>query len=110
MTRLGVRVDDVGEVLPWPDLRDFIRHLPPDGSSALFRVLHPKSWWWTPDHDFFAALLTSLQLANWQRAGGKGDRPKPVKRPKEDPRRGPKSAKDLAERKQRLRKAATDGG
>ena len=91
-------------------MRDFIQHLPPTQESAVFREQHPKSWWWTAEIDFLSAILHTLQLANWQRAGGKGDRPKPVKRPKEDPRRGPKSAKDLAERKQRLRKAATDGG
>ena len=106
MTKLGVRVDDIGPDFTWNDLRDFVSHLPPSGESALFRVQHPKSWWWTPEIEFIAAVLTATQWGNWQRGGGKGDKPKPVKRPKEKPRArvkvDPRSAQDLAEKRRKL--------
>ncbi len=81
--------------------------MPPVQESALFREQHPRSWWWTAEVDFMAAILHTLQLANWQRAG-KGPQPKPVKRPDDKPKRKgrgfePTSAKDLAERRKRLR-------
>lgn len=90
------------------DVRDFIQHLPPDGQSAIFREQHPKSWWWTAEIDFLAAILHTVQLANWQRSG-KGQQPKPIKRPEDRPtgRRGgtfePQSAADLAERRKQMR-------
>jgi hypothetical protein len=102
MTKAGVTLADVGEVLPWPDLRDFINHLPA-GDSALYRARYPRSWWWTPDLDFMAALLNAVQWGNWQRGGGKGEKPSPVKRPKENPRSGPKSSDELADRKKTVR-------
>jgi hypothetical protein len=106
MTKLGVTVSDIGPGFPWTDFRDFVSNLPPSGESALYRAQNPKSWWWTPDMDFTAAVLVSLQWANWQRGGGRGEKPKPVKRPKEKPRVGvrsdPKSAADLAAKKQKL--------
>jgi len=91
------------------DLRDFINHLPPTQESALFRAQHPKSWWWTAETDFMAAILHTLQLANWQRAG-KGPQPKPIKRPDDRHDRGrggkyePQSAADLAERRKRMQR------
>lgn len=113
MTKAGLRLEDLGPDFGWPDLRDFIANLPPTGESALYRVQFPKSWWWTPDHDFFAALLASLQWANWQRGGGKGPKPEPVKRPKEKRKSrvkvDPQSAEDLAARRERL-KQAMEGG
>jgi len=53
-----------------------------------------------------AAILHTVQLANWQRAG-KGAQPKPIKRPDDKPKRKrqglePSSAKDLAERRKRM--------
>lgn len=96
----------------WADLRDFIKFLPPNAESAVFRSSYPKSYWWTADHDFLSAILNALQWSNWQRGGGKGDKPKPVKRPKEDPKQGPKSLDELEARKQAVkkrRKAVADG-
>jgi hypothetical protein len=61
-----------------------IENLPPTAQSAYFRARHPGSWWWTPDTDFFAAILAAIQAGNWQRGGGKGPQPEPIKRPSDD--------------------------
>jgi len=104
MTKAGLRLSDIGEVLPWTDLRDFISHLPPCEDTALYRAQYPKSWWWRPEFDFLAAMLNALQWANWQRGGGKGDKPKPIKRPKDGPqsKRQPKNAAELKARKTKV--------
>ena len=112
---MGLRLRDLGTAdLSWADLRDIIQHLPPDGSSALFRRNNPKTWWWSAEVDFAAALLHTGQLANWQRAG-KGSQPKPIKKPIERKvldagTKGfePQSAADLAERRAAL-KAKREG-
>lgn len=94
-----MRLDDIGELFTWLDLRDFVNHLPPSGDSALYRSRYPQSWWWNPSFDFLSAVLNAVQWGNWQRGGGKGDKPKPVKRPKEMPKDAPMSAADLEARK-----------
>lgn len=38
---------------------------------------------WTDEAHMAANLFDVLQLANWQRGGGKGDKPAPVRRPGE---------------------------
>lgn len=104
MTKAGLRLSDIGDVLPWTDLRDFITHMPFD--SALYRERHPQSWWWTPELDFLGAVLTAIQWGNWQRGGGKGDKPKQVQRPVDKPRRvaaNPTTAAELAARKEALK-------
>ena len=92
-------------------MRDFIANLPPVPECALYRAQYPNSWWWTPDMDFLSAILATGQWANWQRGGGKGDKPKPIKRPKEDPKRAPKTSDDLQARKNAVkqRRAVSDG-
>lgn len=103
-----MRIDDIGDQLTWNDLRDFIANLPPNQDSALYRRQYPKSWWWQPEFDFYSAILNSLQWSNWQRGGGKGEKPKPVKRPKEDPKKGPKSINELEQRKKSVKRKAVD--
>lgn len=109
--RCGWRLDDLGVRFTWADLKDFIEHLPPSGDSALFRAQHPRTWWWTPMFDFLAAILLGLQQGNWQRGGGKGPKPEPVKRPAEKRRStvhtDPVSAADLAAKKARIKKAVS---
>lgn len=104
MIAVGLRLRDIGERLSWSELRAFINHLPPTGDSAVFRSEHPKSWWWTPELDFLASQLFALQIANWQRAGGKGAKPQPVKRPKDPPKldRAPKSPDELEEKRKQM--------
>ena len=101
----------MGEDFTWLDLRDFLNHLPPTSDSAVYRARYPNSWWWSPDFDLLAAMLNTLQWANWQRGGGRGDKPKVVKRPKEQPKKGPTSVDELDERKKvvQKRRAVTGG-
>lgn len=101
LQRIGKTVWDVGRTFSWIDFRDFIEWLPPTGDSALFRARHPQSWWVTPEVRFLAMVVHVLQLANWQRAGGKkaGAAPKPVVLP-EDKEITVKTDEDLAEKRQ----------
>src|SRR5512139_1015586 len=104
ITKAGCRLRDIGEQLSWSELRAFIAGLPPTGESALYRALHPGNWWWTPQLDFMAATLHAIQAGNWQRGGGKGPRPEPVRKPRDvKPGRGaPQTLEELAERKKAL--------
>jgi hypothetical protein len=79
--------------------------LPPTADSAYFRALHPKSWWWTPQTDFLAEILAAVQGGNWQRGGGKGPQPQPVKRPDQDDKPTPAlpSADELTLQRDALR-------
>ena len=116
MTMTSWRLADLGYSFTWCDLRDFIANLPPSHSSALYRVRHPQSWWWTPEIDFLGAVLTAIQWGNWQRGGGKGDKPQPIKRPLEKPKQAPgsvpESSAELAARKEAFKQSMgrTDGG
>lgn len=55
-----------------------LRHLP-DG-SALWRSLHSDLAWNQTDY-LIARAVDALNAANWQRAGGNGNPPKPIQRP-----------------------------
>jgi hypothetical protein len=116
MTMTSYRLADIGEQFTWVDLRDFITNLPPTQSSAFYRVQHPQSWWWTPEIDFLGAVMTAIQWGNWQRGGGRGDKPRPVKRPVEKPKAAtasvPKSGDELVARKEALKQSMerTHGG
>ena len=102
-------------MLWWSDLRDFVANLPPNGDSALYRLQFPQSWWWSPQIEFLGAVLTAVQWGNWQRGGGRGDKPKSVQRPVDKPKSSavpPKSAAELEERKKALKETMerTQGG
>lgn len=84
-------------------MKILIQHLPPSPDSAYFRARYPQSWWWTPDHDFMSSILLALQGANWQRAGGKGEKPKRIERPKETPKTNIGGLDDLTNRKAKLK-------
>jgi len=103
------RLADIGDQFTWPDLRDFIVNLPPTKDSAYYRSQHPESWWWTPEIDFLGAVMTAIQWGNWQRGGGRGDKPQPVKRPSEKPKSAkgsvPNSAAELTARKEALKQS-----
>jgi hypothetical protein len=105
----GYTLNDLGETLSWGDLKDFVNHLPPSPSSAFYRHSFPESWWWTPELDFLSAVVTAVQWGNWQRGGGKGDKPrrvtKPVDKPRSAPGTAPTSADDLKARKAKLKAA-----
>jgi hypothetical protein len=116
MTMTGWRLADLGDNFTWCDLRDFITNLPPSQQSALYRQQHPQSWWWTPQIDFLGAVLTAIQWGNWQRGGGKGDKPQPVKRPADKPKTArdfmPTSSAELKARKEAFKQSMerTHGG
>lgn len=57
--------------------------------------------------DFLSSMLLSMQAANWQRGGGKGDKPKRINRPNERKkiRNAPTTAAELEERKRKLKEA-----
>ena len=116
MTMTPYRLADIGEAFTWCDLRDFIVNLPPTQASALYRIRHPQSWWWTPEIDFLGAVMTAIQWGNWQRGGGRGDKPQPIRRPVDKPKpvEGvvPTSAEDLLARKEALKQSMerTSGG
>jgi hypothetical protein len=57
----------------------YIRHLPLD--SPFGRALHGESARWGIAEHLIATVADFLAAANWQRGGGKGARPKPLKRP-----------------------------
>lgn len=61
----------------------YIRHLPP--GSPLGVALHGDAARWGVTEHLLASAVDALVGANWQRGGGKGQRPKPIQRP--DPRR-----------------------
>lgn len=77
---LGLDLRDTGTTdLPWSRLRSIISHLPP--TSALGMELNgPSATWDTTDY-LLAAAVDALAVANWQRGGGKGRRPKRISRP-----------------------------
>ncbi len=109
----GWRRRDIGHHLSWGDFKDFIEGLPPTGDSALYRARNPQSWWVTPDIRFLAMAIHVLQLANWQRGGGKkaGAAPQPLKLP-EDRRLEAKTVDELKSKRQamaeHLRRARLD--
>lgn len=63
----------------WGDLLDYCQHAPRD--SQLAYAVHGETVLWGVTDHLLAAVVDALNAANWQRGGGKGPRPKPVKRP-----------------------------
>jgi hypothetical protein len=60
-------------------LGSLVRGLPPD-SATVRAILGEDALWGLPEH-LLARILDTLAGANWQRAGAKGPRPRPVPRP-----------------------------
>lgn len=79
LTLAGAKIEDIGgKRLPWTAFKAFVKFLPPD--SATNRVLHPDGAWGLREQ-LEALIVDLLVVANWQRAGGKGAKPKPLPRP-----------------------------
>lgn len=77
---LGIDLRDLGtDVLPWWRLAAILQNLPL--SSATARAVHGEKTEWSAAEHLLASILDVLQVANWQRGGGKGSRPQPTKRP-----------------------------
>jgi hypothetical protein len=58
-----------------------IEHMPPDSALAAAAQGGPQFRGWRHDTYLLAAVVDVLQAANYQRSGGKGTKPDPVKRP-----------------------------
>lgn len=65
--------------LSWRRLRVLVAQLPPD--SALARALNGPAADWAPTEYLLAHVVDLLAWSNYQRAHGKGRRPRPVARP-----------------------------
>lgn len=63
-------------------LQRLIRKLPADSATAL--SVHGERATWGPNEHLLAHLIDVSAVANWQRGGGKGSKPTPVKRPGTD--------------------------
>lgn len=81
-----------------------IRHLPADAPLGV--ALHGEAARWGVTEHLLATAVDALIGANWQRGGGKGQRPKPLPRP--DPR-AEKRRREYVGRLQRLRLVETRG-
>lgn len=64
--------------MTWRRLRVLMSQLPRE--SRLVRRLDPRAEWSATDH-LLASVIEALRAGNWQRGGGKGPRPRPLKRP-----------------------------
>lgn len=95
----GFTRSDIGSRLSWGDFKDFLENLPPNGESAYFRAIKPRSWWVTPEYVAMKHNTYAVELGNWQRAGGKkaGAQPKPPKFPEDSQQQI--SAEDFHERR-----------
>lgn len=83
---LGRDLDELGDSLSWVDLRAVVRHSP--RTAALARAVHGEGVDWDAGVHLLATAVDLLASGNWQRGGGKGVRPKPLKRPQEKRRIG----------------------
>jgi len=61
----------------WDDFAVWVKFMP--ASSQLFQAVRGPQW--SAELHMLANVVDTLTSANWQRSGGKGPRPKPVKRP-----------------------------
>ncbi len=57
-----------------------IENLPDDSATGRALSGATGAEWTTTDH-LLAGIYDTLRVANWQRGGGKGRRPKPIPRP-----------------------------
>lgn len=64
--------------MTWRKFDALLSGLPP--GSAYIRAVRPELAWNENEH-LLAHIADLLAGGNWQRSGGKGQRPKPIKRP-----------------------------
>lgn len=85
---LGIDVRDLfhGGLSPRYVLH-LLRWLPDDSATAAGMQGGPQFRGWGTETHLLASVLDSLQAANWQRSGGRGSRPKGVRRPRKVERR-----------------------
>jgi hypothetical protein len=61
--------------------------------------MYPKSHDWDVGTELMAAVLYVLQWSNWQRGGGKGEKPELISRPQEGEKMVVSDAVSIDERK-----------
>ena len=79
---LGLRLRQLGDgsgVLTWHDVAVVVREA--DRQSAIGRAALGEQAEWGATEYLLAAAVDALHAANWQRGGGKSQRPEPVPRP-----------------------------
>jgi hypothetical protein len=78
---MGLRIDWLGTGrLSWRDLLVIVRQAPP--TSRLAVALVGEAAQWTIMDRLLARLIYAVEAGNWQRGGGKGHRPRPIRIPK----------------------------
>lgn len=60
--------------------------LPEDSALVAAHNGGPQFRGWTAGRYLLAGVFDALQAANWQRAGNRGTKPRPVSRPRQKPR------------------------
>lgn len=82
---LGLRLRHLGtDALTWADLLTIVQQS--DRSTALYRAMNPEDHQWDLATLLLAEIGDALNVANWQRGGGKKrDYPKPYPRPGVEP-------------------------
>ena len=80
---MGLDSQQLGTLaLDWWRFKAIVRSLPQ--SSALNRSMNGTDALWTLTDYLLATVADALHMGNWQRGGGKGNRPKPIPRPGRD--------------------------
>lgn len=75
---IGRRLDEVGTAtFSWWDFSARVTFAQPD--SILYRALHGYSYGMEPRQ--LALVIELLRSSNWQRSGGRGPKPKPIRWP-----------------------------
>lgn len=95
LTRIGVSLYDIPDVISWADLRDFVSHL--DASSALVAELDPDVAGWQGDEkvpmllahiaDLLAGLSYGYTISHMKKGTRKPQAPEPIPRPGVKPSR-----------------------
>lgn len=82
--RIGRSLDDLGtDSFSWLDLRAILRWAPMTSAFARSFYGDEAVAWADPATHLLATVADLLAGANWQRAGSKGPKPKPIQRPGE---------------------------
>lgn len=79
LLRAGFTMADLGERVSWRGVIMFARHAGP--GQSLYHVTNGPDSAWTLEAQIMALVVDVLNVANYQRGGGKGQRPKPLQRP-----------------------------
>lgn len=92
----GRSLDDLGTpALSWIDLRALVKWAPMTSAYARSYYGHEVAAWASLDVQISALIADLLASGNWQRSGGKGSKPKPLKRPGSDTKIGGKTVMEL---------------